>query len=191
MRMSKQAMADNHQTILAAASRLFREKGIDRTSVADVMQAAGLTHGGFYRHFDSKEALVDAAVSAAFDEFLPWLAERSVKRGGRNAAAAFAARYLSDAHVDAPGSGCPIPTLGVDLARQEQQGRMSFDAGVGRLIDALAEGMPGTARQRRAAAARQLAMLAGAVVIARAVDEELAAEVLAACRQADANVKTK
>ncbi|WP_165351185.1 TetR/AcrR family transcriptional regulator [Ciceribacter ferrooxidans] len=182
MRVSKKAMAEHHQAIVSAAARLFREEGIGRTSVAEVMQAAGLTHGGFYRHFDSKEALVAEAVTAAFDEFVEWLASRKEKNGAGDAVATFSERYLSDAHFKRPGQGCPIPTFGIDLAREDQDARKPFAEGVERLVAALADGMRGNSRQRRAAAMRRLATLAGAIVIARAVDRELAAEVLAACR---------
>lgn len=182
MRMSKEAMAEHHQAIVAAAARLFREAGIDRTSVAEVMQAAGLTHGGFYRHFDSKEALVAEAVTVAFDEFIEWLVSQTEKQGAVDAVEGFTARYLSDAHFRKPGQGCPIPTLGIDLAREDQDARNPFAEGVERLVAALAKGMQGNSRQRRAAALRRLATLAGAVVIARAVDGKLSADVLAACR---------
>jgi TetR/AcrR family transcriptional repressor of nem operon len=187
MRMSKEAMAENHHAIVAAGARLFREAGIGGASVAEVMQAAGLTHGGFYRHFDSKEALVAEAVTVAFDEFVEWLASRTKKSGAGGAVAAFTERYLSDDHFRSPGRGCPIPTLGVDLAREDTDARKPFAEGVERLVAALAEGMRGNSRQRRAAALRRLATLAGAIVIARAVDRELAAEVLAACRSAENN----
>lgn len=183
MRMSKEAMAEHHQAIVAAAAKLFREAGIDRTSVAEVMQAAGLTHGGFYRHFDSKDALVSEAVTVAFDEFVEWLAARTKKSGHGGAVAAFTERYLSDDHFESPGRGCPVPTLGIDLARGDQHARKPFAEGVERLVAALSEGMRGNNRQRRAAALRRLAALAGAIVIARAVDGELATELLAACRE--------
>ncbi len=70
MRMSREAMADHHEQIVSAASRMLRERGIEGTSVADLMQAVGLTHGGFYRHFESKDALVAEAAEAAFAEKL-------------------------------------------------------------------------------------------------------------------------
>ncbi|MGE0283486.1 MAG: TetR/AcrR family transcriptional regulator [Rhizobiaceae bacterium] len=187
MRMSKEAMAKHHQAIVAAAARLFREAGIDRTSVAQVMEAAGLTHGGFYRHFDSKEALVAEAVTTAFDEFVEWLASRAKKTGAGGAAAAFTERYLSHDHFESPGRGCPIPTLGIDLARGDQDARKPFAEGVERLVAALSEGMRGNGRLRRAVALRHLATLAGAILIARAVDGELATELLAACREHDNN----
>lgn len=180
-------MAEHHQAIVAAAAKLFREAGIDRTSVAEVMRAAGLTHGGFYRHFDSKDVLVAEAVAAAFDEFITWLASTKEKHGAGDAAAAFAARYLSDAHFKNPGQGCPVPTLGIDLAREDIDARKPFTEGVERLVAALAEGLEGNGRQHRAAALRRLATLAGAIVVARAVDSELAADVLAACRSPESD----
>src|SRR5262249_19535338 len=116
-----------------------------------------------------------------------WLALQTEKQGSADAVEAFTARYLSDAHFKKPGRGCPIPTLGIDLARQDQDARKPFGKGVERLIGALAEGMRGSRRERRAAALRRLATLAGAIVIARAVDGELAAEVLAACRSPESD----
>ena len=182
MRMTKEAMTEHHLAIVAAAARLLREGGIDRTGVADVMQAAGLTHGGFYRHFASKEALVAEAVAEAFDEFIEWLASEAKTKGPDGAVAAFTERYLSDVHLNNPGRGCPIPTLGIDLAREDQDARKPFAEGVERLVETLAEGMPGDSGQRRGAALRRLATLAGALVIARAVGGDLAAEILSACR---------
>jgi len=103
-----------HARILAEAARLFRAHGFGGVNVAKVMQAAGLTHGAFYAHFDSKDALAAAATEQAMGEMLTHL-ERA--RGANDAEAAFVAGYLDPAHRDAPGSGCVIAALGPEVAR--------------------------------------------------------------------------
>src|ERR1700754_5116788 len=98
-RVSQAQAQENRRKVVHTAARLFRERGIDGVSVADVMAAAGLTHGGFYRQFASKEALVAEAVAQAF-------AEQAERLTGYDNRAAFVADYLSPAHRDDPGPGC-------------------------------------------------------------------------------------
>jgi TetR/AcrR family transcriptional repressor of nem operon len=184
MRMSREAMAKHRQEIVAAAARMLRERGIEGTSVADIMQAAGLTHGGFYRHFASKEALVAEAAEAAYGDILNDLAAKSEKQGAVEAVAEYIAQYLSRRHVTKPGFGCPMAALGVEVAREGASVQESFANGTQGLLDTLSAGLTGTASERRAKAIRLLAMLVGAVVIARAVgDNRLGEEVLSACRE--------
>ena len=116
-KMSADEKRQSHERILKAASRLFRERGIEATSVADVMKAAGLTHGGFYRHFSSKDALVAAAFGHAVDEVLsaveaaPTGPEQAVARGQ------YIANYLSTQHAEDRGQGCPLAAMGAEIAR--------------------------------------------------------------------------
>src|SRR5437868_1880760 len=106
MRMSKEAMARHHDEIVAGASRMLRERGIERTSVADLMQAAGLTHGGFYRHFDSKDALVAEAAQSIYDNLVQGLTTKAEKLGEVDAVADYVEKYLTRQHVSHPGAGC-------------------------------------------------------------------------------------
>lgn len=175
MRMSQADKDKSHARIVASAARLLRERGIDGASVSDVMNDAGMTHGGFYKHFANKEALVDSALEAAFAAFIATLTS-----GKPEAAQAWRALYLSDKHVDNPGYGCPVAALGSDVGRGSTDVKATFGRGVGDTVDALAATMTGSEEERRAAALQQFSMLVGAVVIARASDPDLAREVIAA-----------
>jgi TetR/AcrR family transcriptional repressor of nem operon len=183
MRQSREAKARSHEVIVAEAGRLFRERGLERTSVADVMEAAAMTHGGFYRHFDSKDALAAAALRAAFDAFAGMIAESAAARGAPDAVGEYFDLYLSDPHVRNPGLGCPIATLGPDVARGGEDLRAAFRAGLSAVVGQLAQGLEGSPQQRQDEALKRLAQAAGAVVIARAAGEPMARRVLAACAE--------
>jgi TetR/AcrR family transcriptional repressor of nem operon len=182
MRVSKAEKAQSRQRIIASAARLLRERGVDGTSVGDVMHDAGLTHGGFYRHFADKDALVAAAVADAFGQFSAELVTHAEAGDATDAAAAFIARYLSAAHVDNPGLGCPAAAAGADVGRAAADVREAFGAGVEAIIAALAAGLKGPHRRDRAL--RQFALMVGAVTLARASDSATAEAVLAAARAA-------
>jgi TetR/AcrR family transcriptional repressor of nem operon len=183
MRVSKAEMEKSHERIVANAARLVRKRGIEQTSVADVMHEAGLTHGGFYRHFKTKDELVRAAMESAFEEVIGVIETRFERDEPEAAILGFEEHYLSKGHVQHPEMGCPVAALGADVGREPGGAKKAFGEGVKRLIDALAKGMRGTKQERRQQAARELAMLAGAVIIARASDGETANAVLAACRR--------
>ena len=155
----------------------MRERGLEGASVGDVMKAAGMTHGGFYKHFESKEALVEAAIDAAFAEFAD-----ALERGPDEAVAAYRALYLSDDHKNHPGFGCPVATVGQEIGRTQDRLKSAFGAGVRRIVAALARVRKGSAQAKEVAAYREFSMLVGAMVIARASDPETAHDVLAACR---------
>jgi TetR/AcrR family transcriptional repressor of nem operon len=182
MRVSQDEKDRSHRRIVAAAARLVRERGLESTSVADVMSEAGLTHGGFYRHFDTKDSLSAAALQSAFGQIQSELASRLETTEPGAAVAGFHAHYLSEGHVSNPGIGCPIAALAGEVGRASETLKTAFGCGVNRLITQLAMGMPGSESKRRAKATRELAMLAGAVMIARASDPETARAVLSACR---------
>ncbi len=178
MRMSQEEKARSHERIVASASRLFRERGLEGASVAEVMSDAGMTHGGFYKHFDTKDALVEQALAAAFSEFV-----RALEASGADGAfAEYRALYLSRNHLEQAGRGCPVAALGNEVARGSAAIKAAFGAGVRRMINAIACSRTGSAAARRTAAMREFSMLVGAMVIARASDAELADEVLSACR---------
>ncbi len=178
MRMSQEDKELSHARIVASASRLVREKGLEGASVAEVMKDAGMTHGGFYKHFDNKDELIAAALGAAFSEF-----SAALETGDpRTAFAAYRRRYLSREHMSNPGLGCPAAALGAEVARESKHLKAAFGDGARRLVDAVARGLKGSPAARRKAAFREISMLVGAIIVARASDGELAAEILAACR---------
>lgn len=188
MRMSREAMAGHHREIVETAARLFRERGIKGTSVADVMNAAGLTHGGFYRHFESKDALVAEAVQSINDSRIAGFEAKADKTSEADAVEDFVAKYLSRGHVDNPGVGCPVAAFGVEAARETAEVRRAFANGAQRTIDKLSGGLRGSPAERRTKAIQMFASLVGAVVIARAVgDNSFGEEVLTTCRK-DAGV---
>jgi TetR/AcrR family transcriptional repressor of nem operon len=184
MRMSREEKERSRTRIVDSAARLVRERGVEGTGVADVMADAGLTHGGFYRHFESKDALLGTAIDEAFAQILSRLDRGGDDQSPAVAAAEFTAHYLSDGHVRHPGKGCPVAAIGADVGRASAPLKDAFGDGVRRILDALAAGQAGTPRQRRGAAARALATMAGAVMIARACDKATAAEVMGAAREA-------
>jgi TetR/AcrR family transcriptional repressor of nem operon len=182
MRVSREAAQASKARITAEAARLMRENGIAGTSVADVMTAAGMTTGGFYKHFESKDDLTAAAVRDAFGDILSGLVESAGARGTDAARKAYFETYLSDAHVENPGKGCPVPSLGADVGRASKPIGAAFEDGIEQTIARLA-GKDLTTPQR-AALIRQMSTLVGAVILARAVGEgALRGEILAAARE--------
>jgi TetR/AcrR family transcriptional repressor of nem operon len=186
MRASREEMEAHHGRIVKGASRLLRERGVAGTSVADAMASAGLTHGGFYRHFEGKDALVVEALRHAFDEMSGRLGVRLASGAGRTVREAFRESYLSERHVADPARGCPMPTLAADVARESPTLKEAFGAGLRQAARTLAQGFEGDAAAREAAAYRELALLAGAVLLARASDAETGRAVLDAARQMSA-----
>ena len=185
MKVSREQMALNRQRLLDIASRRFRERGFDRVSVAEVMQEAGLTHGGFYGHFASKEALAaEAAAYALMQTADRWTA--TLENRGMEGLERIVDAYLSQRHLDAPGTGCAIAALGPELARQGEPVRSAFAAELEQLIAALTGFMPGAdAAERRSRALPLMAQMVGTIVLARAFGRSvLATELLDAVRKA-------
>jgi TetR/AcrR family transcriptional repressor of nem operon len=170
MKVSREQMQANRLRILDAASRLFREKGFDAVSVAEVMKAAGLTHGGFYGHFDSKDDLVAQAIGHIFTV-------QEAGQGGQDGLAGYLDAYLSPWHRDRVGEGCPTAALVADIRRQAAAARLAMTEGFRSQIDRVAATMPADdpARARRQAVGTWAAMV-GAVVLARAIDDPVLSE---------------
>ena len=184
--MSREQTAETHARILDVAGKLFRERGFDGIGVADLMKSAGLTHGAFYSHFESKNALASQVSEDVLKQTTcAWsaIADAGGDGGGFEA---FIATYLSKSHRDDPGNGCLIAALGEDVGRQESSVRRAFTSGLRPMIDFLTRhtvGRSAAAKRERALVA--LATLVGAVVLARAVDDaNLSDEVLQAARVA-------
>lgn len=177
MKVSKETSAKHREALLRAAGRLFRQKGFDKVGVAEIAAAAGLTHGAFYTHFESKEAICAAAIA------------RTAGRVTDMARAApgwpaYVDGYLSPAHVEDPARGCPYAALGGDVPREGAAVREAFSAGLDQSLGAIEALMPGRSRRAgRADAIAALASMVGAIVLARAADNEaLRDEILAAVR---------
>lgn len=184
MRVSREEAQASRKRIIQEAARLMRERGITATSIADVMTAAGMTTGGFYKHFKSKDDLTSAAVAAAFDGILAPLQRSAGQSGPAPARAAYIRQYLSDAHIANPGKGCPVATMGPDGGREADLLGPEFTRGVEATLAFL--GAEEGSRADRAALIRQMATLIGTVVLARAVGEgRMRDEILAAAKSAE------
>ena len=186
-RVSKVQTAANHSAIEAAASRLFRARGLGGVSVSELMAEAGLTHGAFYAHYPSKNALAAAACAAAFAAAdTAWRQRAATAANPAAARQAIAADYLRDANRDPAVAACPTATLAGDVAREADTHPIHavYVDGVRRQIDVLAAfGTSGDAGQDRADACLALATMMGALLIARATHgDAVADEVLAAAR---------
>ena len=176
MRLSKEQAARNRQSIIDAAARLFRERGIDGVGVADLMKAAGFTHGGFYNHFSSKEALAAEACTASFEATMAELTATLEARPPGPAFSHYLEEYLSPDHRDDPSGGCATASLAVDAWRQGEQVQAAYADGVEGVLSIfaaqLAKSGPGKKRDPAAARGRAMRLLSeivGAVVLARAV----------------------
>jgi TetR/AcrR family transcriptional repressor of nem operon len=170
MRVSRERVLENKQTILKAAGRLFRQRGFESVTVTDVMKAAGLTHGGFYGYFKSKEDLIAQAVGEA-------LSHPKAATGGLPA---FREEYLSPHHRDNFAGGCPVAALASEVIRQDRGARAAMTSGLKRQLELLSQAAPGAdkAHKRRAAIGNWAAMV-GALILARVSDDsELSSEIL-------------
>ena len=189
-RSSRQEAELNRERMLIEAARVFRERGIDRTGIAEITNAIGLTHGAFYSHFGSKEALAAEATAHSFTRATnAWLSR--LDRGQETLGEILTdviAHYLSPAHRDEPGTGCPGAALATDAARDRAHGtlRSAFVTGIGGMIAALGRMMPGSLSPaaRRERALVTAATMLGAVTIARATaGDALSDEIIAAARK--------
>jgi TetR/AcrR family transcriptional repressor of nem operon len=179
MRVSREKAAENRERIVETASRMFREGGFEGVGVDAIMKRAGLTHGGFYGHFRSKDDLAAEAVTRAL--------ERGVENQGcyRNLGD-LVAGYLSERHCADRANGCAIAALGGDIVRQGDGVRRGLTAHVRVQLDRFTRLLKeGTAARRRKRAIAMLAGMVGALTLARAVDDPaLSKEILAAARDA-------
>ncbi|SRR6266542_1317266 len=180
MRKSREETARTRERIIAAASAEFREHGIVATGLADLMKAASLTHGGFYKHFNSKDELVREVAAASISSGTARMKATADKGPGRKGLRAVVENYLSPDHRDRPRDGCPFASLGVELARADAKTRVAATEGFLRYLDVLASRYdtlrPDQAKKRAIAAA---ATMIGALTMARVVkDPELSDSIL-------------
>jgi TetR/AcrR family transcriptional repressor of nem operon len=183
VRVTREQAEANRQKILEVAGMLFRERGYDGIGVADIMKRAGLTHGGFYGHFPSKDDLA-AEITARVLGREGWLERLTGKPNP--SAGEVVKNYLSPRHRDDPGRGCLLAALGSDVPRQPRPVRRAFTEGLRHRVEVLKQLMPGRSpAAKRQKALATLAGLVGALTLARAVDDaQLSEEILEAAKAA-------
>lgn len=190
MRYDSEHKARTRQRVLKEASLAIREEGAGNIGVADIMARAGLTHGGFYAHFKSKDELIAEAITHMFEDRYPLFFSDIAEGDPRAALTTFIDHYLSPQHVAASRHGCPIPALASELPHLHADAQRRFAAGARRLSQALATligraGLPDAETLARSA----LAELAGAVGLARVAEDE--DEARAICDASRAAVKAR
>jgi TetR/AcrR family transcriptional regulator, transcriptional repressor for nem operon len=186
MRYSKEHKLETHARIVKKASVRLREKGAHGVGVADLMKEAGLTHGGFYAHFASREALVIEAFAYAMDRGTDHWRKLAEQTPPDKRLSTIVDSYLTPVHRDDPGRGCAIPTLGAEIARESPKTRKAFAAKLEQMIDMLAAQMPDVPRKAaRKQAMAAIATMMGTLVLARiAGNGDFSNEILGAGRDA-------
>jgi TetR/AcrR family transcriptional repressor of nem operon len=186
MRYSREHKLETHARIVKKASVRLREKGAHGVGVADLMKEAGLTHGGFYAHFDSREALVIEAFAYAMDRSTERWRKLAEEIPPEKRLATIVNSYLTPVHRDDPGHGCAVPTLGAEIARESPRTRRAFAAKLEQMVDMLAEQIPDVpVKAARKQAMAAVATMMGTLVLARiAGNGEFSDEILGAGRDA-------
>jgi TetR/AcrR family transcriptional regulator, transcriptional repressor for nem operon len=183
MRVSREQAAENRERIVASAAKLFRQQGFDGVGVDAIMQGAGLTHGGFYGHFRSKDDLAAEAMALAL--------ARSTQKHDRFADLHdLLSDYLSERHQADCANGCAVAALGADFVRARAAVRRPLTAYVSAQIDRLGRLLKrGSAADKRRRAIAVLSGMVGALTLARAVDDPaLSKEILASAREVLAKI---
>jgi TetR/AcrR family transcriptional repressor of nem operon len=184
MRYSLEHKAKNHENILSVAARSFREHGADISGIGTVMKKVGLTKGGFYRHFESKDDLFVEAVTRAFDEMGKGMVEVAESAPKGQALRAMIERYLSTRHANSPGSGCVLSALGPELARKPLSVRRRVESALDAYRERLLPYVPGRTREERLTKCRVLfSSMAGVLMMVRITsDPQLREQRLAEAR---------
>jgi TetR/AcrR family transcriptional regulator, transcriptional repressor for nem operon len=181
VRYSNEHKAETRARVLKEAAKEIRAKGPDNVAVAGIMARAGLTHGGFYAHFPSKDALIGEAIGTMFADARARSAKIDAAGDPRAVLRAYVDFYLSPAHRDSRDRGCPLPTLSGDFARSEPETRARFGAGVVGIASRLAAPLAGLGYfDAEAEAHALLAQLVGGVALARAVGDPALSDALLA-----------
>jgi TetR/AcrR family transcriptional repressor of nem operon len=173
MKVSREQAQENRRTVISVAGRLFRERGFDGIGLSDLMKAAGLTHGGFYKQFKSKQDLiVEASANALEETFGRW--SRILHGSSAHPLAGLIRFYLSKAHRDQPGEGCAFAALAPDVARLKNPAlKKVFEAGMESrlaLIDELLSDAPDEATRNQSITL--VSTMVGALVLSRAVENK-------------------
>ena len=184
MRYAQTHKDETHKALLKVAAAQLRAKGPDRLSVAAVMKAAGLTHGGFYAHFKSKDALLNETLGDIFGRSRRRMQRMLEGLPPKHALATYIDFYVAPTHRDDPANGCPITALNSDMPRQSRKFRAAFEDGVKSLSHFLAEKMDAAGIDGAGKLAPSiLAAMAGAVSLSRTIsDPDLSDELLASTR---------
>jgi TetR/AcrR family transcriptional regulator, transcriptional repressor for nem operon len=184
MRYSESHKQETHEKLVKIAAEMLREKGPEGFAVAELMEEAGLTHGGFYAHFESKEACVAEALREIFAQ-LSQRVERAIEGlPPRHALATIIDIYVSQKHRDNPADGCPVTSLNSDMPRQPQAIRDVFDKGVKSMVATMKKRLAAAhIKDAESLAPAVLSAVVGAVALSRAVDDKtLSDELLVAAR---------
>lgn len=181
-RVSKQLAQENRKNIENISSQLIRDKGFS-VSVSDLMKAVGLTHGGFYKHFQNKDELIDIACKDTFRQSeQKWNSIIAETGSEQEALNLIFTRYLSEKNLADPGKSCPLSSLSMDVAREEEGKavKQTFHQGVETLLKILTtlNGPKHENTQLSEQAIIQLSLLSGALTLARSVDHDLALNIL-------------
>jgi TetR/AcrR family transcriptional repressor of nem operon len=172
------------ERIVAAAAQAFRRSGATGVGVEEIMATAGLTHGGFYSHFESKDALLEAALKQASHETIERLSEALGAERSERALRAVIDTYLSPEHVEHPERGCPVAALGAEVARAGGTTKRSLARGVRERLGWMLELFPSRRRGGRADSdvTGTFACMVGGLILARIASDKDSADILQACR---------
>lgn len=174
MRYGKEHKEETHRKVVDAASRRFRKDGIEATGVVDLMADVGLTHGGFYAHFSSKETLVKEALAAASQRSRGHLVREidKARAEGRDPLEAIVRNYLTPIHRDRPDRGCSVAALGSEIARHPRKTREAFTEGLDKTLGIIASALPDSVTDRRKEKACAIfSTMIGALQLSRAVSD--------------------
>lgn len=176
MRRSAEEKAETRRQIIRTAGRMIRGRGLTETGVTEVMAEAGLTHGGFYRHFSSKDELAAAAVESAFAHMRARLEQITAKAPPGKKLAALIETYLTEAHRDQPQHGCVMASVGMEAQRAGGIVQAAYEDGIARLLALFAAQIEAPTRQQRDDRAQAvLSVMVGGLLLARALRGDTAA----------------
>jgi TetR/AcrR family transcriptional regulator, transcriptional repressor for nem operon len=187
MRLTREQAKQNRHLIVETASRMFRLHGMANVAVADIMKESGFTHGGFYNHFKSKDALAAEAIASAFDVVTSGISEKLASgTTSQESLLSFVTQYLSPSHRDTKSGGCPASALCIDAARNGKAVQTSFAKGIEKYLDMIAAQMDEGEQDARQQAIALFSGLVGAMMLSRAVkkgDPSLSDELLSSARK--------
>lgn|SRR5712664_1031636 len=183
MRYSAKHKEQTHERLVKKAAAQFRRRGVQGIGIAKLMGKLGLTHGGFYAHFDNKSELVAAAARKIFKEAITQVEAAAAPKGSE--LTAIISQYLSEGHRDSPTQGCLLPSLTGEMARQPQTVRKALTREFDEFANKISKYLPGASDEERRSQARLLfAGMAGTMMVARALsDRELSDTILAQGRE--------
>jgi TetR/AcrR family transcriptional regulator, transcriptional repressor for nem operon len=171
-RIAQSRKEATHERIVGAAARAIRRSGYSGTGVADIMKDVGLTHGGFYAHFASREAMLAEAADRAGAESVATMTRVASAAAPEQALRSMIRSYLSNEHVKDAESGCPVAALGSEMPRQAAKVRRAATRRIKEMIDVVVQHSPGRAKSDASEQALvTISALVGALVLARAVDD--------------------